>query len=358
MKILIVQDHLRSGGTERQSILLTRAFAAAGHEATLLTFRPGGALAPTLDSVRHRALQPVDLHLDWFAPGLAHAVRTAAPDIVLCMGRMANCHAGGLQKKSPALAVIATMRTGKPLPRLFRRSLQQVRHIIANSHDAAAVLASQHDVAPAKITVIHNSLVFSPTGPPDHKTGLRAQLGATDATLVLLDVAMFRPEKNQRELIEIAAQLPAGLDWQLWLAGDGPERAACERLTAKKNLSQQVKFLGFRADPAPLYSAADLAVHTSLRESLPNFLIEAHAHGLASVAYDVGGVRETGAIAVPARDQAAFLARLQPLLTDPALRARTAAAAQTHAHSHFVPEQQAHAYLDLFARLLQAPAPA
>lgn len=358
MKILIVQDHLRSGGTERQSILLTRAFATAGHQATLLTFRPGGALAPTLGSIRHRALQPVDLHLDWFAPGLARAVHTAAPDIVLCMGRMANCHAGSLQKKFPSLAIIATMRTGKPLPRLFRRSLQHVRHIIANSHDAAAVLTSQHGVAPAKITVIHNSLVFSPANAPDHKTGLRAQLGATDTTLVLLDVAMFRPEKNQRELIEIAARLPAGLDWQLWLAGDGPERAACERLTVKKNLSQRVKFLGFRADPAPLYSAADLAVHASLRESLPNFLIEAHAHGLASVAYDVGGVRETGAIAVPPHDQAAFLARLQPLLADPALRARAAAAAQAHAQSHFVPEQQAHAYLDLFARLLQAPAPA
>ncbi len=31
MKILIVQDYLRSGGTERQSVLLANAFAAAGH---------------------------------------------------------------------------------------------------------------------------------------------------------------------------------------------------------------------------------------------------------------------------------------------------------------------------------------
>jgi predicted ABC-type transport system involved in lysophospholipase L1 biosynthesis ATPase subunit len=44
MKILIIQDHLRSGGTERQSVLLANAFAAAGHPATLLTFRPGGPL--------------------------------------------------------------------------------------------------------------------------------------------------------------------------------------------------------------------------------------------------------------------------------------------------------------------------
>jgi hypothetical protein len=35
MKILIVQDYLRSGGTERQSVFLASAFAKAGHEVKL-----------------------------------------------------------------------------------------------------------------------------------------------------------------------------------------------------------------------------------------------------------------------------------------------------------------------------------
>ncbi|MFM9091816.1 MAG: hypothetical protein ACKOUK_08765 [Verrucomicrobiota bacterium] len=43
MRLLILQDRLRSGGTERQSILLANAFAAAGHVVTLLTFRPPAA---------------------------------------------------------------------------------------------------------------------------------------------------------------------------------------------------------------------------------------------------------------------------------------------------------------------------
>ena len=78
MKILLLQDHLRSGGTERQSILLARAFAAAGHAAVLLTFRPGGALAGELAGVTHRPLTRRDLHLDWFAPGLRRAVAAKA----------------------------------------------------------------------------------------------------------------------------------------------------------------------------------------------------------------------------------------------------------------------------------------
>src|SRR5687768_14502309 len=114
MKILVIQDYLRSGGTERQSILLANAFAAAGHETTLLSFRPGGALASTVAStVKRIALQPVDVGLDWFAPGLAASAESAAPDVVLCMGRMANCYAGGLKRRLRTTAVISTMRTGK-----------------------------------------------------------------------------------------------------------------------------------------------------------------------------------------------------------------------------------------------------
>ena len=101
MQILILQDYLRSGGTERQSVLLANAFAAAGHATTLLTFRPGGALRPTGGDLDLRSLQPVDLHLDWFAPGLGPTVRKLRPDVILCMGRMANCYSGHLQRAHP-----------------------------------------------------------------------------------------------------------------------------------------------------------------------------------------------------------------------------------------------------------------
>ena len=60
MKILILQDFLRSGGTERQCVLLANAFAGTGHGATLVTFRPDGALAGTVgSSVRRVSLQPL-----------------------------------------------------------------------------------------------------------------------------------------------------------------------------------------------------------------------------------------------------------------------------------------------------------
>jgi glycosyltransferase involved in cell wall biosynthesis len=363
MKILLVQDYLRNGGTERQSVLLANAFAAAGHPTTLLTFRPGGALAATVaPAVTRRALQSVDLRLDWFAPGLFGFGSRLQPDVILCMGRMANCYAGGLQQQHPRAVVIATMRTGKKLPWLFRRGLRQSRHIVANSRDARDNLVAQHAIDPGKISVIYNSLVFPSASAlgdaaPLARQSLRTSHGATAKTTVLLCVAMFRPEKNQRELIEIAAGLPEQLDWQLWLAGEGPARSACEQLVAEKKLGARARFLGFHRDPSPLYRAADLAVHASSSESLSNFLIEGQAHGLLAVAYEAQGIREcfvpgrTG-WAIPRDDRAAFRATLTRRMSEPAsAHAERAAAARAFARTTFDPAGQVAAYLDLFARL-------
>src|SRR5580704_2254073 len=189
MKILVLQDYLRSGGTERQSIFLTRAFASAGLDTVLLTFRPGGALSTGLGDVAHRSLQPFDLGLDWFAPGLTRAVRILSPDGILCMGRMANCYAGGLQKKFPHIGVIGTMRTGKPLPSLYRDSLHRVWHVVANSHVSKSLLAAHYGVARERISVIHNSVVFPPAASLKRNEALRIKLDAGPATVVFLDVA-------------------------------------------------------------------------------------------------------------------------------------------------------------------------
>jgi glycosyltransferase involved in cell wall biosynthesis len=362
MKILVIQDRLRSGGTERQSILLTRAFIAAGHDAALLTFRPGGALAPTAADLPRIVLQPFDTHLDWFAPGLFKKVIQFAPDIILCMGRMANCNAGSINQmlrvKFPGSAMVCTMRTGKRLPILYVHSLHAVRHVVANSRVSEKILVENYAVRPDKISVIHNSLVFAPTADPsviaNDRAQLRARFGATENTVVLLCVAMFRPEKNQRELIELAAQLPRDRDWQLWLGGEGTALAECKALVATKNLGDRIKFTGFQADPRPLYHAADLAVLSSKSESLSNYLVEAHAHGLPSVAYEVSGVAECGGTVIPPGDQPAFLNAITPLITDSTLRATESARVRAYAIAHFAPERQAAAHLELFERLLRA----
>ena len=245
------------------------------------------------------------------------------------------------------------MRTGKPLPWLFRLSLRQVHHVVANSRAAKTHLESQYSIDFEKISVIANSLVFPATPGEDTREQLRTSYGAQDQTTVMLDVAMFRPEKNQRELIEIAAKLPTNFPWQLWLVGDGPASASCRNLAEKLGLTDRVKFPGLQRDPAPFYAAADLAVHASHSESLSNFLIEAQSHGLPAVAYAAQGVDEcflpgdTG-IAIPFGEQDTFRNAIRQLASyDEARQER----ARTFARNSFDPQRQVQAYLDLFTRL-------
>lgn len=364
LRIRIVQDWLRSGGTERQSILLAHAFRAAGHDVGLVTFRPGGTLSPTLAPVPREVLQPFDTRLDWFSPGLRAALRRARADIVLLMGRMANCHGEWIARGLPGAVVVGTLRTGKPLPLLFRRSLRRIRHVVANSAESARVLTDRHGLPADRVSVIHNALVFpadaAPPAPgsprPEAALRLRTELGAGPATTVLLCVGMFRPEKNQRALIEAAARLPADADWRLWFAGEGPARAECEALAARLGMADRVRFLGFQSDPRPAYAAADLAVLASRAESLSNFLIEAQAHGLPVVAARATGVDEcirpgiTGEL-VPPDDPAAFAAALAPFLASPARRAEAGRLAAAFAREAFAPTARAAEYLALFARL-------
>jgi glycosyltransferase involved in cell wall biosynthesis len=360
MKIIVLQDRLRSGGTERHSILLSREFAAAGHEAELVTFRPGGALAATA-ATPHRSLQPFDTGIDWLAPGLCGRVLGGSPDIVLCMGKTANCYAGRIQRRAASLGlrtrVVATLRAGDRLPWLYTRSVRRASHAVANGAEAAGRLIAAHGMGRDAVSVIHNSLVF-PEAAGGRDEALRAGLGAAPGSAVLLSVAMFRPAKNQRALLEVAAGLPAGWDWRLWLVGDGPERAGCEALSRRLGLGGRVSFLGFRADPGPYYRSADIAVHASREEALSNFLIEAQAHGLPAVACRAVGVREcfvegsTGWM-VEHGDNSGFRSALALLAADtPAVRSARSEAARAFARRSFDPGRQVTAYLSLFDSLL------
>jgi len=367
MKIIVLQDYLRSGGTERHSILLSREFAALGHESRLVTFRPGGQLSDMAGPAR-KALQPFDTRVDWFAPGLLRTVLGGRPDIVLCMGKTANCYAGRIQRRAASRGlptkVIGTLRAGGEILALYYSSIKNAAHIVTNSIAASNDLVNEHGVDRKMISVIHNSLVF-PGSQWAIDQDLRTKLGAGPSTTVLLSVGMFRPEKNQRDLLEMAAGLPRDWDWRLWLAGDGPERGACETLAAQLGLADRVRFVGFMDNPGPLYRAADIAVHASKEEALSNFLIEAQAHGLPAVACHALGIRECF---IPGRtgwdvaqgDFDGFRACLALLAADNSEeRAARSEEARAFAKREFDPARQVAAYIKLFERLhgISKPAP-
>ncbi len=363
MNILIIQDHLRIGGTERQSLFLARTFQQRGHRCSVLTFRPGGHLSDQrhLEGVHWIRLQRWDTKIAFWAPGLLKQVGRVNPDVVLCMGRTANCYAGFIQKRYPEIPVVGTLRTGKLLNPLHYWSLGKVRAVIANSNWWKRRLL-EHDIAAERVHVVHNSLLLDRSEEDRQRARIeqRQQFRIPDNTCVFLNVATFRPGKRHLDLLRIFArfrQKHPDLQWRLWLVGDGKEYRRCKHWAAENGLGTRVRFFHFQHDPFPFYAGADVAVSVSREDSLPNFLIEAQATSLPVVAYSCRGVEETclpgetGCI-LPPGDAEAFLQELIRQASDPEHRKAFAEGAPAFARNRFSRLPQAERTLEFLQNLV------
>jgi len=167
---------------------------------------------------------------------------------------------------------------------------------------------------------------------------VRAELGLATEQPLFATVAMLRPGKGLRYLVEAAAlvrqQAP---DAGFVVIGDGAQRPELENLAARLGVSDEVQFLGTRTDVPALLAAADVFVLPSLYEALPTSLLEAMATALPVVATRVGGVPEvvaherTGLLVSPA--SAAELAAAMTRLDSPA-RVAMGAAGRAWVESH------------------------
>lgn len=107
-------------------------------------------------------------------------------------------------------------------------------------------------------------------------------------------VATLERHKDHATLLkampEVLMKCPAA---ELWLAGDGSERARLEALSADLGLTGSVTFLGSRSDVPALLGQSDVFVFsTTVREGLGTVLVEALAAGVPIVATDVPACRE------------------------------------------------------------------
>jgi len=115
----------------------------------------------------------------------------------------------------------------------------------------------------------------------------------------------------------------------LTVAGEGPERAALERLAAELGIAPSVRFAGRidNADIAALYADADLMLNPSTADNMPISILEALASGVPVVSTDAGGIPHLvqhgrTALLVPVGDASAMAAAALRVLAEPALAAR------------------------------------
>ncbi len=126
------------------------------------------------------------------------------------------------------------------------------------------------------------------TGPP---VAAERRTGVPVGRRVIGAVGRLSPEKGFDDLVRaVGSLIGEGLDLELWLIGDGPERERLERLVAELGLRDRVRLLGYRDDTLDFYRAMDIYALSSRKEGLPNVVLEAMALELPVVGTRIAGV--------------------------------------------------------------------
>ncbi len=139
-----------------------------------------------------------------------------------------------------------------------------------------------------KIAVVHCGLE-----PEQFATSPLAR--TEDRKLRVLAVGRLISIKGHEILLEAAALvLQSGVDLELTIVGDGPERDTLERSARRLGIAESVDFPGFvgQDDIGDQYARADVFCLPSLREGVPVVLMEAMASGLPVVASGIMGIPE------------------------------------------------------------------
>jgi glycosyltransferase involved in cell wall biosynthesis len=129
--------------------------------------------------------------------------------------------------------------------------------------------------------------------------------------------------------------LDQGVDAQLVLVGDGPERGQLEQRALELGITRRTLFAGYQREIAPYFGLFDAFLLPSGNEGTPVVAMESLATETPVVATRVGGVPDVvrdgvDGFLAEAGDVASLAGRLAELARDPELRSRFGAAGREH----------------------------
>ncbi len=169
----------------------------------------------------------------------------------------------------------------------YRRAAGVARKVVACAPVVERHLKQKLGIPAGKILTLTNGVDTERFRPPElaERKRLQKEYGAGDS-VILFSSGRLAPQKGYDRLLSAAALLNTRDDvppWQLWIAGDGPERDRLAELVPGLRLEERVKLLGPRGDVDQLLRAADIFVLLSRFEGLPLALLEALSTGLPAV---------------------------------------------------------------------------
>lgn len=365
MRIVHVVQSLGLGGQERLVLHLSRELRRRGHDVSVVSLTPGGAMKGDFETPGPLHVRAIELErregFDALLPVRLFAeLLLLRPDVVHTHNPSPMLYAVPLAR---ALGVHAIVHTKHGANIYGPRSLHAARAVarmttafVACSDGTAVTARAKEHVPPRLLRVVPNGIPLGDFDPErKDRARIRAELGIPEDAFVIGTVGRLAPEKEQALMIAAAAPLLRE-KVHLVLVGDGPERKALEKL--RDEHAPYIHLTGVRSDVGALLSAFDVFTLTSRTEGLPLVVPEAMAAGLPVVATAVGGVPDivppTVGILARAGDRDGLEEAYRRLYVDEAERNAMGQAAIVHARERFSVEAMTDRYLELYARTRRA----
>jgi glycosyltransferase involved in cell wall biosynthesis len=240
-----------------------------------------------------------------------------------------------------------------PFRWMERWVLEHADYAIAGNEAAAGVWRAKGYAGPLRV-IPQFGVDPALFHPPDRRD--------RGATFAIGYAGRLVPEKGVDLLLKALADLP-GL-WQLHVTGEGPERAALQRLAAELGIDERVHFDGAIANrEMPAYlrrlDALVLASRTlaNWTEQFGRVLVEAMASGVAVVGAASGEIPNVigpAGLVFPEGDAAALAGCLRRLLAEEGLRETLGNAGRKRVLQQYTQAQVAAATVAVYREIVEA----
>jgi L-malate glycosyltransferase len=224
-------------------------------------------------------------------------LRAIAPDILIThsWGTMEWAIANAVAKLCPNIHALEGFGGDEVNVQKLRRRL--VRMLVLPTCSRVVVCSERlFELAENSWHVPREKLLFIPNGVDlqlfemASRTRLPREAGEK---VVLGIIASLTSLKNHMRLLRVLQHLRDNIDFELFVAGDGPERVSLERFASSSpKLRNRVKFLGHCSDPWRVLKKVHIFCVSSDTEQMPMAVLEAMAAGLPVMSTDVGDIKQ------------------------------------------------------------------
>jgi glycosyltransferase involved in cell wall biosynthesis len=249
--------------------------------------------------------------------------------------------------------------------RLIKQIAGASRRIVVPANFVRDAHVRELDADPSKYRTIHYGSVAlaERRNPPSARRAVLKELGLPDDARIVLGCGSVEKRKGADLFVQLARNLldpsreqgdePLPLPWFIWVGRftETDYRAWLFHDLYHCGLTDRIRFIGPRSDPARYFSAAEVFALTSREDPCPLVSLEAMSFGLPVVAFrDAGGApevfRESG-IAVPYLDVRAMADVIKKLLAEPEWRSQLGDLAKTLSRERFTWPRLAGEFLDI-----------